>query len=121
MTAEGLAPLANLFYKLASSRLAEGVFRKAYPDDGGGSGGPCGRSRKPNSGRLRNPLRALRPVRRMPKGLEASCFLASGPKPGVDALRNAAVERREASALRYWARDASLGVWHAALSHARGA
>ena len=32
---------------------------------------------------------------------------ASGPRPGVDAPENAAVERREASALRYWAQDAS--------------
>ena len=126
LLAEFLLPFGNglltiIFQDVShtASRLTEGVLRR-YARGGAGSGGPCGRRlTTSHSGRLRAPNPAGTTTRKR-DGSEVEELRCCGPgwHPGTrgrpEPRTNAAVERREARALRNWARDASKGVsWRA--------
>src|SRR5438132_827219 len=85
---------------------------------GAGSGGPCGLGLRTLGTRggfgLKRPAGTMTRERDSSRGWEHRANAAQVDRPGTRGRartrENAAVERREASTLRYWVLDASLGV-----------
>src|SRR5437660_11694111 len=94
---------------------------------GAGGGGPCGPrfcTRRSRGGFGLGTRRTIGPAsEHRPAGTEPEIRLPGqeGARGRARTRENAAVERREASTLRYWVLDASLGVQAVPVWHGQGA